>query len=380
MKAILLKSSILPVLNRLQGITGRKTNLAITTNVLIKAKNGMVTIVATDLETSFTGIYEAKIINEGAVLLNARKFFEIAREFPQEEIHISDEDGNTSRISIGNGVTLDSGKIEYSLVCMELDEFPTVTDVESLNFFEINANALSQMIERAIVINGSADERRVHITGAELECFEEESGSVLRMVSTDGSRLSVCDYKSEHKGLEAHAPVIISKKSLSEVNKFLDSGETVKVAVKGSDFIVKIEAETIIIKLMEGNFPAYRPIVEKSPNAIDVKLNRANFLNILKRLLILSSESYRGALFEYNNNVLTVKSNNPDIGESMESIEIEYSGEPLQVMFNPRFLIETINLIEEDYVCMSLVNNELPCLIQGVNNDKYITVTMPMRI
>lgn len=380
MKAILLKSSILPVLNRLQGITGRKTNLAITTNVLIKARNGNVTVVATDIETSFTGIYTAQIENEGSVLLNARKFFEIVREFPQEEIHLSDEDNTTSRITIGNGVTSGSGKIEYSLVCMELDEFPTVTDVENLTFFEMEAAALSKIIERSIVINGSADERRVHIVGTELELFEDGDHSIFRMVSTDGSRLSVCDYNSESKAMLLQEPVIISKKSLSEVNKFLDGGEVVKVAVKGSDFIVKIEAETIIIKLMEGNFPAYRPIVEKSENATDVKLNRHNFLNILKRLLILSSDSYRGALFDFNENVLTVKSNNPDIGESIESLEIEYGGQPMQVMFNPRFLIETINLIEEDDVYISLVNGEMPCLIKGADDDKYVTVTMPMRI
>lgn len=380
MKAILLKSSILPVLNRLQGITGRKTNLAITTNVLIKAKNGYVTMVATDLETSFTGIYEAQILNEGSVLLNARKFFEIVREFPQEEIHVSDEESNTSRITIGDGIEPSNSKIKYSLVCMELDEFPTVTDVENLDFFEMEASALSKIIERSVVINGSADERRVHIVGAELELFEEDGHSIFRMVSTDGSRLSVCDYRSENKGLQLPEPVIISKKSLSEVNKFLDSGEIVKVAVKGSDFIVKIEAETIIIKLMEGNFPAYRPIVEKSQDATDVKLSRASFLNILKRLLILSSDSYRGALFDFGVNVLTVKSNNPDYGESMESLEIGYDGQPMQVMFNPRFLIETINLIEEDDVYISLVNGEMPCLVRGADNDQYITVTMPMRI
>ena len=380
MKAILQKSSILPVLNRLQGITGRKTNLAITTNVLLKVKNGVVTVVATDLETSFTGVYDAQIENEGAILLNARKFFEIVREFPQEEIHISDEGEHTNRISIGNGVTTASGKVEYSLVCMELEEFPTVTDVDNLSFFELEAKVLSKMIERSIVINGSADERRVHIVGAEMELFKENERSILRMVSTDGSRLSVCDYNSENTSLELEQPVIISKKSLSEVNKFLDSGDVVKVAVKGSDFIVKIEAETIIIKLMEGNFPAYRPIVERSPEAIDVKLNRANFLNILKRLLILSSDSYRGALFEFQENVLTVHSNNPDIGESTESLEIEYQGPSLQIMFNPRFLIETINLIENDDVCISLVNSEMPCLIKGMNDDKYTTVTMPMRI
>lgn len=380
MKAILQKSLILPVLNRLQGITGRKTNLAVTTNVLLKARDNVVTVVATDLETSFTGVYEAQIENEGSVLLNARKFFEIVREFPQEKIHISDECDATNRISIGNGVTTASGKVEYSLVCMELEEFPTVTDVENLSFFELEAKALSKMIERAIVINGSADERRVHIIGAEMELFREDDHNILRMVSTDGSRLSVCNYNSEGAGVELEQPVIISKKSLSEVNKFLDSGDIVKVAVKGSDFIVKIEAETIIIKLMEGNFPAYRPIVERSPEAIDVKLNRANFLNILKRLLILSSDSYRGALFEFSENVLTVHSNNPDIGESTESLEIEYQGLSLQIMFNPRFLIETINLIEDDEVCISLVNSEMPCLIKGIDDSNYITVTMPMRI
>lgn len=380
MKAILLKSSILPVLNRLQGITGRKTNLAITTNVLIKAYADNVKIVATDLETSFTGIYKAQVQHEGSVLLNARKFFEIVREFPQEEIHISNEDNTTSRINIGNGIVSGSGKIEYSLVTMELNEFPSVTDVDNLTFFEMEADALSKMIERSIIINGAADERRVHIVGAELELFKEGDSNVLRMVSTDGSRLSACDYISGDNTFELQEPVIISKKSLAEVNKFMGDGEIVKISIKGNDFIVKIDAETIIVKLLEGNFPAYRPIMERSEKATDVKLNRINFLNILKRLLILSSDSYRGALFEFNDNVLTVKSNNPDIGESSETLEIEYGGEALQVMFNPRFLIETINLIEDDDVCISLVNSEMACLIKGGADDKYITVTMPMRI
>lgn len=380
MKAILLKSSILPVLNRLQGITGRKTNLAITTNVMLKAYADNVKIVATDLETSFSGIYKAQVQHEGSVLLNARKFFEIVREFPQEEIHISNEDNTTSRINIGNGITSGSGKIEYSLVTMELNEFPSVTDVDNLNFFEMEADALSKMIERSIIINGAADERRVHIVGAELELFKEGDGNVLRMVSTDGSRLSSCDYISMNNTLDLQGPVIISKKSLAEVNKFMGDGEIVKISIKGNDFIVKIEAETIIVKLLEGNFPAYRTIMERSEKATDVKLNRINFLNILKRLLILSSDSYRGALFEFNDNVLTVKSSNPDIGESSETLDIEYGGEALQVMFNPRFLIETINLIEDDDVCISLVNSEMACLIKGADDNKYVTVTMPMRI
>ena len=90
MKATIKKGDLLPVLSKVQGLTGRRTNLAITTKVLLKtAKNGLV-ISATDLETGFEGFYPAKIDTQGVIAINARKLYEIVRDFPSEDIYINE--------------------------------------------------------------------------------------------------------------------------------------------------------------------------------------------------------------------------------------------------------------------------------------------------
>jgi DNA polymerase-3 subunit beta len=101
---------------------------------------------------------------------------------------------------------------------------------------------------------------------------------------------------------------------------------------------------------------------------------------MLKRMSILSSEDYRGVIFNFIDDNLVITTTNPNIGESKEEMHIKYQGQPIKVMFNPRYFIETLNVIEEDKVKLNIINEEKPCLIQGESNDRYLSVIMPMRI
>ena len=95
---------------------------------------------------------------------------------------------------------------------------------------------------------------------------------------------------------------------------------------------------------------------------------------------ILSSEDYKGVIFNFTTDNLTITTTNPDIGESKEEMNIDYKKEPIKVMFNPRYFIETLNLINKDIIQLNIVDDEKPCLIQGENDDTYLSVIMPMRI
>jgi DNA polymerase-3 subunit beta len=101
---------------------------------------------------------------------------------------------------------------------------------------------------------------------------------------------------------------------------------------------------------------------------------------MLKRMSILSSEDYKGVIFKFETGKLTITSTNPDIGESKEDMQLEYSGDPVTIMFNPRFFIDSLNVLEDDKISLHIYNEEKPCLIEGQEDKTYLSVIMPMRI
>ncbi len=372
MKATINKKEILPVLAKIQGLAGRKTNLAITTNVLIQTGTDGVSITATDLETGFEGFYPAKIETSGSVAINARKFYEIVRDFPSEDIDVNEVENHW--IEIGNR------NVEYHIVGLNPDDFPEIPQIEGVEFFEIDSVEFARMIEKTVIISGSSDDNRAHIIGIYAERLEEGSRKIFRLVSTDGSRLSKVDCIFDKKTALSVGPgVLIPKKGLVEVLKFLDTEGLVRLGVKDNNFIVKKEKETLIIRLLEGEFPQYGDIIIIA-DGHKIKLNRQLFLMMLKRMSILSSDEYKGVIFNFSQDKLMINSTNPDIGESKEDMEIDYKGEPIEVMYNPKFFIDTLGVIHEDNLVLNIIDDQKPCKIEGENDKTYLSVIMPMRI
>jgi len=372
MRVTVRKAEILPVLSRVQGITGRKTNLAITTNVLLRTNASGISISATDLETGFEGNYSAAVETQGTVAINSRKLFEIFKDFPSDEILLEEKENHW--IEIGNQ------NVEYHIVGLNPEDFPEIPKIEDADFFELNSLVLSEMISKTVIIGAAADDRRTHIIGVYAEWIEESGRKIFRLVSTDGSRLSKADFVFDSKvDLPLGSGVLIPKKSLVEVGKFLESDEKLSIAFKDKNFIVKKEGETLIIRLLEGEFPKYAEIIVK-PEGHIVSMDRQMFLMMLKRMSILSSEEYKGVIFNFQNNQLTVSSTNPEIGESKEDMPVEFKGKKITVMFNPRFFIDTLNVINDEKVLLSIVNEERPCLIEGEKDKSFLSVIMPMRL
>jgi DNA polymerase-3 subunit beta len=101
---------------------------------------------------------------------------------------------------------------------------------------------------------------------------------------------------------------------------------------------------------------------------------------MLKRMSILSTDDYRSVIFSFVNDKLIITSTNPDIGESKEDMAIEFKGDSIEAAFNPRYFIETLNVIESEKVILEIVNDEKPCILTGEEDQGLVTVIMPMRI
>ena len=372
MKFTIRKSDITDILSKVQGITGRKSNLAITANILVKTNDSGISFIATDLETGFEGNYPAVVESTGMITINARKFFEIVQNFPSDDILIEEEERQWIKISCN--------KVQYHIVGMSPDDFPDIPVLEDVEFMEIDAIKFRKMIEKTIMISPSSDEKRAHITGVFFESVDKDSEKIIRMVSTDGRRLSKVEFKSEGDldfyGCEG---VIIPKKGLSEVSKLLDTDGFINIGVKDNYFIVKKDHETIIIGLLEGDFPAYGDIVIKN-DSNSIKIDKRTFNMMLKRMSILSTENYNGVIFNFKNDKLEVTATNPDLGESKEDFSIEFRREPIEVAFNPKYFMETINVIEEDSIFINIRDSKCPCIIEGAEDNNFLSVIMPMKL
>ena len=372
MKFTINKNDILDALSKIQGLTGRKSNLAITENVLIKTSDNSIILIATDLETGFEGVYPSTIESDGIIAINSRKFYEIVREFPSNEIVVNEVENRW--IEIGDKNVL------FHIVGMNPDDFPDSPKIEEIIFFKLDAFSFKKMIDKTVLITGPSDDKRAHITGIYFEIKKENDEKIIRMVSTDGSRLSKVDHKYE-KDLEmpSETGIIIPKKGLTEVSKFLDTEGTAQISFKSNHLIIKKDNETIIIRLLEGDFPEYKDIIVKD-EAYEIKMERELFIMMLKRMSILCSDDYRGVIFKFDDDKLLINVTNPDIGQSKEEINIDFKRDPIEVAFNPKFFIEALNVIDEDKVIINIVNEMRPCIIEAENDKNFLSVIMPMRI
>lgn len=377
MKFTINKTDILDVLSNIQGLTGRKSNLAITETVLIQTTDSGIKIAATDLETGFMGSYPAKVDSQGIIAINARKIYEIVKEFPSNEININEIENHWLEINSAKG------EIDYHIVGMNPDDFPEIPLIEDISFLKIESATLKKMIDKTLIISVATDDRRVHINGIYFEKLKTDNQNTIRMVSTDGSRLSLVDYFSESAAGEFDIPsesgIIIPKKGLAEVNRFLDSEGTVQIGNKDNHFIVKKDTETIIIRLLEGEFPKYSEIIDKGDVNI-ITVDRKMFLNMLKRMSILYSDNYKGAAFNFQKDKLIITATNPDLGESKEDMDIDYKGDKIETAFNPKFFIDTLNIIDEDNVVLNIIDEQKPCFIEGKEDKQFLSVIMPMKI
>ena len=366
------KNDILNVLSKIQGLTGRKTNLTITSDILIKTMGSQISITANDLETVFLGIYDAQVETEGILSINSKKFFEIIREYPENEILVNEVENRW--IEIGKGDSI------FHIVSSDYENFPETPVIENIEFIEISSADLKKMVDIASIVNYSGEEKRIYVLGSLIEKISTDDGEKIRIVSTDSRRLHCYDAKFKGELLLPDESVIIPKKGLSELSKFIySSKDGIKVGVKNNYFIFQNKNESIMIKLLEGEYPDYKPVVN-SEDMIPIEMDKIMFINLMKRISILTSDDFKSVILNFKDNELVVTITNPEIGESKEEMMIAYSGEEIKSAFNPRYFMDALNLFEDNIVVINIKDSKSPCIIKGLDDNKLVCVIMAMHI
>jgi len=204
---------------------------------------------------------------------------------------------------------------------------------------------------------------------------------VLKMVATDGHRLSIANGKLKGTaGPELLKGVILPKKGIYELKKITeeDSG-TLLFGFMDNSAVIKRGDSYMVMRLVDGDFPDYNRVIPEANDRI-IKVNKEEFVHSVRRMAILSSEKFKGILLEISASSIKISSSNPELGDAMEELDVVYGGEPLAVRFNARYLLDVLGVAETEYVEMKFKDELSPSIIVPEKSDSFLAVIMPMRL
>ena len=350
-----------------QSIADRRSTTPAVANVLLRS-HGPDTIVcaATDLRISMVAQIPAEVRSEGGVSVGAKHLYEIVRSLADTELTISRAENNWVEIS--------AAKARYRLVGLADRDFPQLPDHQEIEFKEVTAATLSDLISKTI-FSVSNDDTRPHLAGI----LFESNGEVVKAISTDGHRLTLVQHEWAG-GPVLRSGVVIPRKGLLELRRLLESVEgSCDIGFGRGCVFVRVGDVVVSVALVEAQFPPYDRVVPHD-NDKRLVLDRVTFLEALKRASIMSSERSWGIRMELENQVLRITSENPDLGEAREELEVDYTGEKLTIGFNARYFIDVLNEMRDDEICLELSGELDPGLLRPRDSHDYLGVIMPMRI
>ncbi|MBI2608549.1 MAG: DNA polymerase III subunit beta [Deltaproteobacteria bacterium] len=372
MKFKVQKSAFLGALHHTQSVVEKRNTMPILANILLEVKKNTLYLSATDLEIGIQVRCRIEGVEEGSITLGAKYLYDVVRELPQEEIILTKKENNW--------ISLECGKAIFNIVGLPSEDFPALPALKNNNFHVVASEKIKDMIEKTI-FSVSTDETRYQLNGV---CFEKVDSSHIRMVATDGHRLSMIDKDlslSEESGLSKN--IIIPRKGLTELRKVLESAQsgtgTFELGFDGNNIIVHQDEITLYIRLIEGEYPDYKQVIPKKSDK-KILVNREHLMQALKRISLLSEERAKGVKFSFSNNQLVISSNNPKLGEAREEIEIGYKGEEFDIGFNARYFLDVLNVLKEGEVTLELNDDASPGILKPREDSSYKCIVMPMKL
>ncbi len=362
------RSSLLNALQKIQTVVEKKNTIQILGHILCVASPGELCLAATDLEIGIKIILPAEVSLEGKVTLSAKHFLDIVKELPEKRLSFSKKENHW--------VELTCDKARFNIVSMSADQYPTLATFEDKHYTAAKAEILTEMIDRT-QFAVSTDTSRYHVNGV---FFENLGNGLMRMSGTDGHRLSFIDCEVFVTPPELKKGVILPKKGLLELRKFLESvtGD-VGLAFEQGFIFVKAQHSFLFIKLLEGEFPDYRHLIPQTTKA-PLLLDRNEFFSALKRVSLLVSEKSKAIKFSIESNTLIISLSNPEMGEAFDEMSISYDQEPLEIGFNSKYLLECLTVMKGDQLEFTLKDRLAAGVLTETKNKNHTYVLMPMRI
>ena len=376
------KKDLLRLLSRVQGVAEKKSTMPALTSVLLAVDGpNALRIAATDLYISLLGRVTADVQKGGSVAVPAKDLLERVKMMPDGPIHITTgENAQTTLKAQGSAR-------RYTLRGLPGDDFPPLpAPAEGAASLSLPVEVLRELIDKTR-FSISSDETRAHLNSA----LFEWDGDLVRMVTTDGHRLSKMQMKVA--GKQASAAMRIPQKAISELRGLCDEvlatwdgkGEkpSLQITQSGASAFFQAEGLTFSVKLVEAQFPPYQQVIPQNADK-SVKVPRAAFADALRAVSIAASERNGGVKLHIAPNQLRITSESPDSGDGFDEVPAEYDGPALTIGFNAKYFLDVLGALgNEEEVTLSLFGELDPAVLRPVSNNgdrDFLAVVMPMLI
>ncbi|MDP6639188.1 MAG: DNA polymerase III subunit beta [SAR324 cluster bacterium] len=370
---ILIKTEILiSALQNVISVIDKSFTKPILSNFMIQTlenegEQGMVEFSATDYELSIIERIPAQIKTSGSICINAKRVFDITREFRAEEIHIR----STEQL----WVQITCGASELRLPSVEVGLYPQ-PKIEELNQqLKISALDIAQCIDLTLFASQTNESRR-NLMGVALSMTEDQR---TRWQATDGHRLAQVIQPVEEMNFGEVTEIILPRKALMEIRKVCDlMGEMVDITF--DERVAQFSGNRIHFKtrLIEGKFPNCDPIIPKD-NDLRATIHRENLIHSLRIVSAISTEKLRPVKLNLEANQLKLESEKTEFGEASDEFTVNYDGKPFEIGFNTRYLLDVLNVMKSEEIQMEFKNSMSPSVIREPNNDIFLSVLMPLR-
>jgi DNA polymerase-3 subunit beta len=372
------RQNFLNYLSIVQGVSEKKGSMPIISNLLIEnADNDFIKISATDLELSIVAYCPADVISEGKTTINSKKIYNIIKEFPENN-EKEDKDLFINFIENETGiVTISYKKTVFKLTTVPANDYPTIIDFDSEDNFNIDLKIFKLLISKVIFSTALSEDTKRNLTGVYFVLEESEGKDYLKLVATDGHRLSLTHAEINYNGKKNggiydlfKAGVIIPRKILTEVLKLEGEG-FIKIIINSNNVIFEFEKQSVnknkntkfISRLIEGKFPDYNTVLPKDGYRTAI-INNKKLYNSIKMVSLLAEEKGHSIELSFSENNLLIKTVNTNIGEGSDELEINYGGEPISIKLNSRYILDFISNITENNLKVGLNTIYTPLVIE----------------
>ncbi len=369
------KAALVRPLYRAQGVVDRKTGTNVLACVHVVASEGSLVFTATDYDVTLSAEVAAEIDEPGAVLVNGRAFFDVVRALPDgAEVTLSSDGSHRVRV--------EAGRAYYHLNGLGPEEFPDVVEEDGGRSMMLDKTQLDGMLKRTL-FSVSTDESRPALNGVLFEIASADGGGAkLRMVSTDGHRLSHVERTVDAGDYDGSGHrTIVHRRGASELSRIFESDDPgVRIELLGRTIVFESDNTRLQVRQIEENFPEYQRVIPEKGD-VQVTLSRQALAGAIRRVSTLGSGKHALLRVDLEPGRLALEMTHADYGDAHEELEVpDYDGPKVAVGFNPRYLLDVLGVLDTESVTLELSDQFSPCLVQSDEEPGSVFVVMPMRL
>jgi DNA polymerase-3 subunit beta len=355
-------------------IAGKNINLPVLSNIMLKAKDGNIKLISTNLEIGIVSSIRGKVEKEGSCLVDAKTINEYINLLPNKKINIKQKEQT---------LIIESENYKTKINTINIEEFPLIPVVDKKNYYKTKINDFKKALVN-VVFSASTSESRMELTGI-LFNFENEK---LIMAATDSYRLAEkeIEIKSENK-TDSSRNIILPSKTIQELIRILgslnpdDSAGEITFYLSENQILFVINNIEIVSRLIEGQYPDYKQIIPLNIRT-KILINRMEFIRAIKVSALFSKTGINDVDLDFPNgkNKVIISSTSGQTGENITEIETAVSGEDNAITLNYRYLLDGLNNIEEENVRLEVIDNNTPCILRPEGKDiRYLYIIMPIK-